>query len=171
MGVFNKNYSENYYCPKNPDKCLNVNGKLPNAKQPYYRSSWEHKMCSFCDSNPNILEWGSEVLEIPYVNVNDGRKHKYVTDFYVMLKNRAGEIKKYICEVKPACQCERFDELGQLIMPDPPKRKTEKSIMRWNELCEVVKKNHSKWVYARRWCKDNGYEFIVLNENNIGVIQ
>ena len=179
MGCFGSNYLTGTFVPVHVEKCLNYNGRFQftvdgrntSQKPISIRSSWEWKLCKFCDSKVNVLEWGSEIFVIDYVNQNDGKKHRYVTDFYMKVRKRSGEIVKYIVEVKPACQSERLDEFGQLVMPDPPKRKTQKSIANWQERCDVIRKNNSKWTYAREWCRRQGYEFIVLNEENIGVIQ
>ena len=179
MSIFGNDYHQGTFYPKFPQKCLNYNGKMTfqvngsttNQKPITFRSSWEQKVCNFCDTKVNVLEWGSEIYTIDYLNECDGQKHKYVTDFYIKVKTKNNEIISFIVEVKPACQMERFDSLGRLLMPDPPKRKTQKSIATWQELCETVRKNHSKWNYAREWCKHRGYKFIVLNEDNIGIIQ
>ena len=46
-----------------------------------YRSSWELKFMKYCDMNPNILEWGSEEIVIPYRSPLDNRVHRYFVDF------------------------------------------------------------------------------------------
>ena len=42
-----------------------------------YRSSWELKFMRYCDSNQNILEWGSEEFCLPYKSPLDNRIHRY----------------------------------------------------------------------------------------------
>lgn len=176
---FGGNYSTGVFYPKHPEKCLNYNGKMDfivdgkrvKEKKITYRSSWELKVCNFCDKKSSILEWGSEVITLEYINQNDGKKHRYVTDFFIKVKRKSGEIVTFIVEVKPDCQSEHFDQFGRLVMPDPPKKKTQKSIANWQERCDIIRKNNSKWNYARDWCRKEGYKFIVLTENNIGVIQ
>ena len=46
-----------------------------------YRSLWERKFMVWCDTNPNILEWGSEEFFIPYISPVDGRPHR-VENYY-----------------------------------------------------------------------------------------
>ena len=58
----------------------------------------------FCDNNPSILEWGSEEVIIPYRCPTDGRVHRYFPDFYIKVRERTGQITKYIIEVKPKKQ-------------------------------------------------------------------
>ena len=176
---FGGNYSQGTFYPKFPYKCLNYNGKMnfkvdgkiTNQKPITYRSSWELKVCNFCDTKENVVEWGSELFTIDYVNQNDGKKHRYVTDFFIKVKRKSGEVVSFIVEVKPDCQAEHFDQFGRLVMPDPPKHKTQKTLANWQERCDVIRKNNSKWNYAREWCKHQGYKFIVLKESNIGIIQ
>ena len=48
-----------------------------------YRSLWERKFMVYLDTNPDITEWGSEEIVIPYVSPLDGKRHRYFPDFYV----------------------------------------------------------------------------------------
>lgn len=70
-----------------------------------YRSLWERKFMAYCDRNPNILEWGSEEIVIPYRSPLDGRIHRYFPDFYIKVREKGGKVQKYIIEVKPKKQC------------------------------------------------------------------
>ena len=47
----------------------------------------------YCDSNPNILEWGSEEVVIPYRSPLDNRVHRYFPDFYMHIKESNGTTK------------------------------------------------------------------------------
>ena len=38
-----------------------------------YRSLWELKFMRYCDSNMNILEWGSEEIALPYRSPVDNK--------------------------------------------------------------------------------------------------
>lgn len=121
-----------------------------------YRSLWERKFMVYCDTNQNILEWGSEEMCLPYRSPVDNRYHKYFPDFYIKVKEPNGKIKKYIIEIKP---------LKQTIEPKVQKRKTKGYIY---EVVEYAK-NQAKWEAAREWCADHGYEFKVLTENELGI--
>jgi hypothetical protein len=81
-----------------------------------YRSSWELKFMKYCDTNKNILEWGSEEFFIPYMSPIDNRVHKYFPDFYIKVRESTGQVKKYVIEIKPKKQC---------IEPKVQKRKTK----------------------------------------------
>ena len=121
-----------------------------------YRSLWELKFMRYCDSNINILEWGSEEMYVWYRSPVDNRPHRYFPDFYIKTKESSGKIKKYIIEVKPK---------KQTSPPVKSKLKT-KSYMR--EAFEYAK-NQAKWNAAEDWCADRGYEFKILTENELGI--
>ena len=38
-----------------------------------YRSLWERKFMVYCDTNPDIVEWGSEEIIIPYISPESQR--------------------------------------------------------------------------------------------------
>jgi len=99
--------------------------------------------------NPNVESWSSEEFCIPYVLMEkvNGKfvpvRHNYYPDFGVKLKT--GE--KYIIEIKPINQSP----------------KTINEIKR----NPVMTKNAAKWKAALNWCKQNGYIFKVVNEENL----
>ena len=121
-----------------------------------YRSSWELKFMRYCDSNQNILEWGSEEFCLPYKSPLDNRVHRYFPDFYIKVRESTGIIKQMIIEVKPKRQC---------MEPKKPKRKTRGYIY---EVREYVK-NQAKWKAAEEYCIDRGFEFKILTENELGI--
>ena len=71
----------------------------------------------YCDNNPNILEWGSEEIIIPYKSPLDKKVHRYFPDFFIKYKNSSGKIIREIIEVKPK---------SHLSPPKEPKRKTKR---------------------------------------------
>ena len=121
-----------------------------------YRSSWELKFMKYCDTNKNILEWGSEEFFIPYMSPIDNRVHRYFPDFYIKVKESTGAIKKYIIEIKPNKQTKP---------PAKPKRQT-KGYLR--EAYEYAK-NQAKWKMAREFCADRQWEFKVVTEKELGI--
>lgn len=171
MSMFNNNYLKCTFIPKHPEKCLNFNKKLGNFDAPHIRSSWEKIFCNWCDLNENILEWGSEIIEIPYISSIDYKQHRYVTDFVFTCKDRQGKLQKWLIEVKPKSQIPQLNECGQIIFPELNKKKklTEKRIAAWQEVCNVLKKNHDKWQQARAWCRKYGYNFKVVSEEELGL--
>ena len=73
------------------------------------------KFMKFCDKFDSILEWGSEILEVPYINEVDGKQHTYVTDFFFVCRDKLGAINKYIFEVKPKCQSAVLNQNNHII--------------------------------------------------------
>lgn len=171
MSLFNNNYLKGQFVPKHPEKCLNYNNKMGDTKPITFRSSWEKIFANWCDLNDNILEWGSEVIEIPYFSIIDNKQHRYVTDFVFTCKNRDGIVEKWLIEVKPQSQIPRLNENGQIIFPELNRKKklTEKRIGAWQEVCRVLQKNHEKWTQARAWCRKYGYKFKVISEQELAL--
>jgi len=143
-----KKFLQGKYSPKFPKKYKG------NPCEIYYRSSWERKFMVYCDTNENILEWGSEELALPYRSPIDNRIHRYFPDFYIKVKESNGSIKKYLIEIKPK---------KQTLEPIPQKRKTKGYIY---EVYEYAK-NQAKWKAAEEFCTDRGYEFKVLTEDDL----
>ena len=121
-----------------------------------YRSLWELKFLKYCDTNVNILEYASEELAIPYRSPVDGKVHRYFPDAYIKVKEPDGSIKKYLIEIKPH---------KQTMPPAKPKRQTKGYIYEAYEYA----KNQSKWEAAREYCKDRGWTFRILTENELGI--
>jgi hypothetical protein len=144
----NKKYIQGIYTPTNPKK---YTGSVPII----YRSSLELKSFRYLDNNPNILSWGSESVVIPYVSPKDGRVHRYFVDLVASLKDRTGIIKKILIEVKPENQTK------------PPKfsiKKKPQTVL-YEKIQYAV--NLSKWEAARKWSKEKGYTFLILNEKHL----
>ena len=127
-----------------------------NPTKVIYRSLWELKFMTYCDTNINILEWGSEEVYMWYRSPVDNRAHRYFPDFYIKVREKNGTIKKYIIEVKPQRQTKP---------PAKPKRQT-KGYLR--EAFEYAK-NQAKWKAANEWCLDRGFEFKILTEKELGI--
>jgi hypothetical protein len=143
-----RNYIQGIYTPKNPEKYA---GNLTNI---VYRSSWEKKAFIWCDTNPSVLKWVSEEIIIPYISPVDNRQHRYFVDLMIKVRNKNGEIKNYLVEIKPEVQTKP---------PKDRKRKTK------NYLDEHVtySVNKSKWEAARAWCKSKNLEFVILTEKHL----
>jgi len=135
-------------------KPRNLSKYQGDATNIVYRSSWELKFMKYCDSNPSILEWGSEEFFIPYLSPVDNRVHRYFPDFFVKVKDKNGKKVKYIIEVKPKHQCSP---------PKPQKRKTKQ----WINAVETYSVNQAKWKYATEFCKDRGIKFKILTEDHL----
>jgi len=148
-----KNWIQGEYKLKNPEK---YKGTLPII----YRSSWEQRVFYFLDTHPSIIEWGSESIIIPYKSPIDNQIHRYYIDLHFTVKNKKGEIKKYLIEIKPKKQTKP---------PKEPKRKTQKALERYKkEQLEYIK-NKAKWEAAEKWAKHKGYIFQIWTEETLGL--
>lgn len=121
-----------------------------------YRSLWELRAMKYFDENPNVLEWQSEEIAIPYVSPVDNRVHRYFPDFIVKVRQPDGKTKTLMLEVKPAVQTKE---------PKKKKRITQKYITEvttWGV-------NQAKWKYAKEYCLDRGWEFKLVTEKELGI--
>lgn len=134
-------YAKGTFEPQNP-------GKYTGAKTPYYRSSWELAFMNMCDSHPNITQWASENLKIPYRHPVTGKHTVYVPDFTVIYTDKDGKNHMEVIEIKPGSQS------------------TMESARSSAEKMQVAI-NMAKWTAANEWCQRKGVRFRVLNENHI----
>ena len=137
------------YKPKNPDKYL---GDPTNI---IYRSSWERQCMVYFDNNPNILQWGSEEIIVPYRSPIDNRIHRYFTDFVIRAKQANGKVQTTIIEVKPKKQTQ------------PPKTQSRKTKRYLTEVTTYLV-NEAKWKAASEYCKDRNWKFQIITENELG---
>ena len=143
-------YYQGKYVPRNPQKYQG------DPTDIIFRSSWERKFMVWCDSNSAVIKWSSETTVIPYICPTDNRMHRYFVDFKIQVRDKDGNVKTYLVEIKPDVQTRP---------PATPKRKTKRyltEVMTWG-------KNDAKWRYAREYCKDRGIEFVILTEKHLGV--
>ena len=140
------------YKPSHPEKYQG------NPNNIICRSSWERRFCSWCDTNPNVLKWASEEFSIPYVSPVDRRVHRYYPDFLIEFKDSSGKVKKQIIEVKPKSQTQP---------PKPGKRATKSFLYE----ASMYEKNMAKWAAAVEFAKDNGVEFRIITEDELGIKQ
>lgn len=144
------NYYQGKYKLKHPEKYIG------NPDLIIYRSSYELKFMNFLDNHPSVLKWGSEELIIPYIW--NGERHRYFPDFAIEYKCVDGTIKKMIVEIKPHSQTQP---------PKAPKRKTAKTLERYENDIATFTKNMAKWEAAKRFCDNNNATFTVLTENEL----
>lgn len=111
-----------------------------------YRSSWELKFMRECDAHPDIIQWSSEEVVVPYRSLIDGKKHRYFVDFWVKKEDGVTLI-----EIKP---------MSQSIEPKRSKRLTK----RYVEEVKTWGTNISKWKAAEQYCLDRNWKFMVLTE-------
>lgn len=138
------------FTPTHPEK---YEGDVTNI---ICRSSWEVRFAKWCDTNPSVVKWSSEETVIPYFCPTDNRYRRYFVDFKIRVKDKNGNLKTYLVEVKP---------YNQTIPPEVPKRKSKRflqEVLTWG-------KNDAKWKAAREYCKDRGYEFVLITEKELGI--
>lgn len=123
--------------------------KYVGTKTPTYRSSWEHTFMMFCDNHPNIIQWASEAVQIPYRNPVTGKQSIYVPDFFVMYEDKNGNRRAEIVEVKPSSQA-TMEAAGK---------------NNQNKLSVVV--NTAKWQAAQIWCRRRQITFRIITEKDI----
>jgi TnsA endonuclease N terminal len=136
------NFARGPFLLKNPDKYI-------GTKTPVYRSSWEWHFMTMCDNHPNIENWASESVKIPYVCPLTNRPTVYVPDFFISYVDKTGKKHVEIVEIKPRSQTMR-ESVGKNV---------------YNQSQFV--KNQAKWQAAHHWCQQRGVQFRVINEQDI----
>ena len=141
-----------FYKPRNPQK---YRGDPSNI---IYRSRWESIVMSRFDNDPNVIWWASEETVIPYRSPIDNKIHRYFVDFTAKIRNSIGKENTILIEVKPKSQTK----------PPVLKENSQKSnkyireVITWGI-------NEAKWKAAQEYCKDRGYQFIIITEDNLGL--
>lgn len=137
------------YKPQFPKKYIG------NPNEIVYRSLWERKFCRYLDTNEKVLKWASEEIVIPYYNPVKKRMARYFPDFYMEYIDTSGKKKKCLIEVKPLKETK----------PPTYKRRTKNVL-----IAEAMySQNQAKWAAAEDFCADQGWEFRILTEKELGV--
>jgi hypothetical protein len=123
-----------------------------------YRSSWELKLMQYLDIHPDVLEWSSEEIVIPYISPIDGRRHRYFVDFYVKKKSVDGKVEGMLIEVKPAKQTKPPEV--KMVKSQRPTKRYITEVMTWGV-------NLAKWKAAEEYCKDRGWQFVIMTEHEL----
>jgi hypothetical protein len=134
-------YSQDLFVPKNPHK-------LVGNSQPFYRSSWELTVMTLLDQHPNVINWASESVSIPYINPLTGKRSVYIPDFLIVYQDKHGRKRAELVEVKPAKEA----------IAENARSKRDKAALLINT---------AKWAAAMQWCKKNGFTFRILTENEL----
>jgi hypothetical protein len=136
------NFAQGVYTPKNPEKYI-------GNHMPRYRSGWEFTFMQFCDNNKAVLKWASESLVIPYMHPLTGKRTNYIPDFFVVYQNKFGKQLAEVVEIKPKKQ--------SLIESRTASAKDR----------AVVAINHAKWASANAYCRQYGFNFRVITEDDL----
>lgn len=136
------------YKPKNPQKYKG------NPTKIIYRSGLELSVMKHFDNHPQVVEWSSEEIIVPYRCKTDNKIHRYFPDFVVtFMKNGVRET--HMIEVKPFKQTQ-----------EPKKTPGKKQQVYLNEVMTYAK-NYSKWEAAKEYCADRKWKFTILTEQQI----
>lgn len=111
---------------------------------------------TYLDAHPDVIQWASEELVIPYRSPLDNQVHRYFPDFWVKKKTPAGLMEVVVIEVKPAKQTKE---------PVPSKRMT-KQYLREVATWAV---NQAKWKAAQSYCADRDWKFMMMTEHDLGI--
>lgn len=139
--------------PNNPEKYKGDPTKI------IYRSLWELKVMRRLDSHPDIVEWSSEEVAIPYLNPIKSKTSRYYPDFIIKKKIAEGVYQKIMIEVKPKKQTN----------PPDPKNKTPTGRVSRRYLNEAATYaiNEAKWKAAEQYCKERNMIFTLMTEDHI----
>jgi hypothetical protein len=136
------NFARGKYTLKNPAKYV-------GTKTPTYRSSWEHSFMRLCDEHPNVYQWASEAIRIPYRHPITGKHTIYVPDFFIVYMDKQGRKHAEMIEVKPMNQT-TMERAGKSMG-----RKTQVVI------------NHAKWKAANAYARQRRITFRVVSEEQL----
>lgn len=145
-----KKYYKGRFSPKNPEK---YRGDPTNI---IYRSLWELRFFQYLDNNVNVVWWQSEEIAIPYESPLDSRYHRYFPDVLVCVRDKNGNEKIQMIEIKPFAQTQE---------PKVKKKVTKRYI---NEVA-TWGVNQAKWTSAKRFCEKKGWEFVLITEKELGI--
>lgn len=114
-----------------------------------YRSMWEKYVFKWCDTTPEVKQWSSEEIIIPYYYDVDRKYHRYFPDLKIVMTN--GSV--FLIEIKPKKET----------APPTGARKTKQYI---SEGLTFVK-NQNKWKAANNFAQDRGWKFQVWTEDTL----
>ena len=139
------------FSPRYPEK---YKGNPTNI---VYRSSWELRFMGYLDKNPNVLQWASEELSVPYKSPLDGKWHRYFPDFIVRMRDRNGKTVVKMIEIKPRSQS----------VPPEVRKDGQRITKKYLREVATYGINNAKWEAAKEFCADRNWEFVVLTEKEV----
>ena len=139
--------------PEHPEKYVG------DVKNIICRSSWEFVFCRRLDSDPAVIQWNSEGLEIKYLSPLDGKVHRYYPDFTIKRKSaKTGLTELEVVDINPHKECSPPVLKGS----GKPTRKYLTEVATWG-------RNEAKWKYAKAYCEQHNMKFIVMDEFSLGL--
>lgn len=147
-------FKQGYFVPTNPHKYQGDVGSI------IYRSSWEHKFCTYCDKSPTVVNWASEPFHIIYFNPITKKPARYYIDFVmVVIKyKKTGEPyhQSILVEVKPKAKLKKPKFTGN---------KTAKKLKQFERDVKEYLVNEAKFTAAREYCANFGHTFQIITED------
>ncbi|QQG32187.1 head completion protein [Citrobacter phage CkP1] len=119
-----------------------------------YRSSWEKFFMGWLDNNPEVVQWNSEEVVIPYFSNADGKKRRYFMDFWA--KFSTGQ--EFFFEVKPKKETQP---------PARPAKLTTAAKKRYMNEIYTYSVNTDKWKAALKVAEKNNVNFRLLTEDGL----
>jgi hypothetical protein len=148
MSSKNSKFIQGTYTPINRNKYM-------GSTNPVYRSALERDFFLFFDKNTNVTAWASESIVVPYYNNIDNKVHNYYVDLIAAIKDKDGNIQKYLIELKPHSQTQ----------PPIQSNKKKNSTVLYEQL--MYHKNQCKWKAASDYAVKKGMKFIILTEKHL----
>ena len=99
--------------------------------------------------SPNVYQWASESIKIPYRNPFTGKYTVYVPDFFIVYMDKNGRKHAEMIEVKPS---------DQMTMERAGKSQAKK---------KQVVLNMAKWEAATAYAKQRKIRFRVVSEDDL----
>ena len=147
-----RKFHQGKYKIANPEKYAGDVNKI------VFRSSWEKKLMVNLDHDPNIISWGSETFHVPYFSQVDGKMRRYFPDFIVKYKDKQGNIKVDIIEVKPYKETIPAKKGGG-----------RNSKQRFVNESLTFQRNTDKWNACTAFAHKHGMEFKLMTEYELGI--
>ncbi|AHY25130.1 head closure [Pectobacterium bacteriophage PM2] len=106
------------------------------------------------DNHPQVVQWNSEEVVIPYFSNADGKKRRYFMDFWA--KFETGQ--QFFFEVKPYKETQA---------PKPPATMTTAAKKRFINETYTWSVNNDKWAAAQKTAEKMGIIFRLITENSL----
>jgi len=121
----------------------------------------------YLDMNEKILQWGCEVVKVPYKKTDvkkasDGimdyktSSHNYYPDFWYKRLKDDGSIEEVVMEVKPYSETIKPKNL--------PYNATRKQLENFEYSLKLWNANMYKWEHAIKFCETKGIKFVIMTE-------
>jgi len=139
--------SEHKYIGRNKDNII-------------FRSGWERAFMHYLSNAAGVIAWSSEEIIIQYKNPLKNRISRYFMDFFVRVKDKKGNIKQILVEVKPFSQTQQ-----PRMTTSKTGKKTSKRMKSFQYAIETYTVNMAKWEATVEFCKKNELDFFLLTDD------